>query len=76
MHLNGIIEVLSASSQRSRTVAKKPRKHRYGGDKFAVLLPDAGQLTTTATDESPKGAFLKIDHSTAGRVTASFGVAS
>lgn len=50
--------------------------YRYGGDEFAVLLPGAGQLTTTATAESLKGAFLKVDHPTAGRVTASFGVAS
>jgi diguanylate cyclase (GGDEF)-like protein len=50
--------------------------YRYGGDEFAVLLPDGDQLTTMTTAESLKRAFLKIDHPTAGRVTASFGVAS
>ena len=50
--------------------------YRYGGDEFAVLLPDGDQLTTMSTAESLKRAFLAIDHPTAGRVTASFGVAS
>jgi diguanylate cyclase (GGDEF)-like protein len=50
--------------------------YRYGGDEFALLLPGGDQLTTMTTAESLKRAFLAIDHPTAGRVTASFGVAS
>jgi diguanylate cyclase (GGDEF)-like protein/putative nucleotidyltransferase with HDIG domain len=50
--------------------------YRYGGDEFAVLLPDGDQLTTMTTAESLRHAFLAIDHPTAGRVAASFGVAS
>lgn len=50
--------------------------YRYGGDEFAVLLPKGDQLTTMTTAESLRHAFLAIDHPTAGRVTASFGVAS
>jgi diguanylate cyclase (GGDEF)-like protein/putative nucleotidyltransferase with HDIG domain len=50
--------------------------YRYGGDEFAVLLPDCDQLTTMTTAESLRHAFLAIDHPTAGRVAASFGVAS
>ncbi len=50
--------------------------YRYGGDEFVVLLPDSDQLATMTTAESIKRAFLAIDHPTAGRVAASFGVAS
>ena len=50
--------------------------YRYGGDEFVVLLPDGDQLTTMDTAESIKSAFLAIDHPTAGRIAASFGVAS
>lgn len=50
--------------------------YRYGGDEFAVIVPDGGQRATLATAESLRQAFLSIDHPTAGRVNASFGVAS
>jgi len=49
--------------------------YRYGGDEFAVIVPDGGQRATLATAESLRQAFLSIDHPTAGRVSASFGVA-
>ncbi len=52
------------------------KAYRYGGDEFAVLLPEADQMTTMTTAESLRRAFLAINHPTAGRVTASFGVAS
>lgn len=50
--------------------------YRYGGDEFAVIVPDGDQRATLATAESLRQAFLAIDHPTAGRVSASFGVAS
>lgn len=50
--------------------------YRYGGDEFAVIVPDGGQRATLATAESLRQAFLAINHPTAGRVSASFGVAS
>ncbi|MEO8458778.1 MAG: HD domain-containing phosphohydrolase [Chloroflexota bacterium] len=50
--------------------------YRYGGDEFAVLLPNSDHQTSMTVAESLKCAFREIHHPGAGRVAASFGVAS
>jgi diguanylate cyclase (GGDEF)-like protein/putative nucleotidyltransferase with HDIG domain len=74
-HLAGDQLLREVASSMIRVVGDE-NAYRYGGDEFAVLLPDSDQLTTMTTAESLRQAFLAIDHPTAGRVAASFGVAS
>jgi diguanylate cyclase (GGDEF)-like protein len=74
-HLAGDQLLREVASAMIRVVGDE-NAYRYGGDEFAVLLPDGDQVTTMTTAESLRRAFLAIDHPTAGRVAASFGVAS
>jgi diguanylate cyclase (GGDEF)-like protein len=74
-HLAGDQLLREVASVMIRAVGDK-NAYRYGGDEFAVLLPGSDHRTTMNIAESLRRAFQAIDHPTAGRVNASFGVAS
>jgi diguanylate cyclase (GGDEF)-like protein/putative nucleotidyltransferase with HDIG domain len=57
-------------------VVGEENAYRYGGDEFAALLQNSDHQASMATAELLRRAFQEIDHPSAGRVAASFGVAS